>query len=564
MGEAMVHMGLEHCMRLMLVFMALLAAAFSQDSSIKVSSTTATKKGISAPLKEAPARQNKAGARALRQEHVVKPIPHKQGTMKVGLSDRAAQKRAALFPFPATISLTKEGVGAENYPVNSDPPDTVGAPGTTQYVQWVNTAVQVFDKNSLAPISSVLDGNFLWHGFGGNCEMDNDGDPIVLFDRRDGGHWLLSQFSITKQPYSQCIAVSQTDDALGKYNLYEFQFDAFNDYGKFAIWPNGYYASFNMFGVDAQGNDAFQGSKVCAFDRGKMIVGETATMQCFDTPQNGGLLVADLDGSTAPPDGTPAFVFGIDVQGKSVLHSWRYAVDWSDPTKSSVTPDNPVAVQPYTIACDSCVQQPSTASLPNPSMLDTLSDRLMFRVTYRQRGNLGSLLLNHSVANQARVAIRWYELQTASNGGVTVTQTGTYAPDKTYRWMGSLAGNKAGDILLGYSASSSTISPSIRIAGRRSTDAPNALSSEAVIKVGKGSQGSLSRWGDYSAMQVDPVDDCSFYYTTLYLSDSGSYQLAYRNIQSHRFAMSLGSECHPCTLGCGRRPSQMTEESCTK
>jgi hypothetical protein len=493
--------------------------AIAQQSPITVTSKPAVKQGTSGPLREAPARANKASARALRSEHIVKPIPHKQGEMKPGLSDKAVQKKSSLFKLPATPQVIKEGIGDGDYAVNSAPPDTVGAPGTSQYVQWVNTAVQVFDKNTLSSVSPVLDGNYLWRGFGGNCELDNDGDPIVLFDRRDGGHWLLSQFSITKQPYSQCIAVSQTDDALGKYNLYEFQFDKFNDYGKFAIWPDGYYASFNMF----DSNDVFQGSSVCAFERDKMLKGQPATMQCFDTPNNGGLLVADWEGNSSPPAGAPAYVFAIDVQGNPTLHLWRYSVNWSDSSKSSVTPDTPISVAPYTIACDSCVQQPKTNTTPSPALLDTLSDRLMFRVTYRQLQDHGSILLNHSVANQTSVAIRWYELNVASNGNMSVLQTATYAPDNTNRWMGSIASDKAGDILLGYSASSPSTSPAVRIAGRSAADPSGALSSEVTIQPGKGSQAFLSRWGDYSSMQIDPTDDCSFYYTTLFLANDGSY-----------------------------------------
>jgi hypothetical protein len=304
-------------MRTLLV-MFLVGIASAQQSSPVVSQPS-SRHGESSALSEALPRSNKPGARSLREEHVVKPIPHKSGQLKPGV-DTAVQKKTKLFRLQALVTSTKEGVGAGTYAVNSDPPDTVGAAGTTQCVQWVNTAVQVFDKKTLQPLSQVLDGNFLWKRFGGNCELDNDGDPIVLFDKSDGGHWLLSQFSISKQPYSQCIAVSQTADALGKYYLYEFQFDKFNDYGKFAIWPDGYYASFNMFGTDAQGADVFQGSRVCSFDRGSMLKGVEATMQCFDAPQNGGLLVADWDGVVPPPVGEPAFVFAIDTNGKAQLY----------------------------------------------------------------------------------------------------------------------------------------------------------------------------------------------------------------------------------------------------
>jgi hypothetical protein len=181
-----------------------------------------------------------------------------------------------------------------------------------------------------------------------------------------------------------------------------------------------------------------------------------------------------------------------------------------------------ISVAPYAIACDSCIQQPKPSDNSTASPLDTLSDRLMFRVSYRNHDDHASILLNHTVAAQSGVGIRWYELGVQKASAVTsVIQQGTYAPDNTSRWMGSIAQDKVGNILLGFSASGTTTSPSIRVAGRSSSDPSGQLSSEVNIQPGAGSQTGISRWGDYSSMTVDPDDDCQLYFTTLFLADAG-------------------------------------------
>src|SRR4051794_33445209 len=106
------------------------------------------------------------------------------------------------------------------------PPDTNGAVGATQYVQWVNAAFAVYDKATGAKVYGPVAGNTLWAGFGGGCEANNDGDPIVQYDKA-AQRWIFTQFSVTNPStygYLQCIAVSQTSDATGAYNRYAFSY----------------------------------------------------------------------------------------------------------------------------------------------------------------------------------------------------------------------------------------------------------------------------------------------------------------------------------------------------
>lgn len=479
--------------------------------------TLAVKQDVSQPLSSIPAPLPKAEA-AHKKIHRVKRIPPPPGLAPVG-TDTAIQKKATgTLPIGAIDVI--EGIGeglvtnGQTFEVTSFPADTTGAAGSTQYVQWVNTALLVIDKTSKRPVLGPVDGRVLWKGFGGNCEQFNDGDPIVLFDRI-ANRWVMSQFAVSGTPFSQCIAVSTTADATGTYNRYEFQYQDFNDYGKFGIWPDGYYASFNMFG----GGNAFLGSKVCAYERAKMVTGDPARMICFDVAGQGGLVPSDLEGVAAPPTGAPNFVMNI---GSNRLNLWRFKTDWANPSSSALTGPTAIVTAQYQQACSSgptpgtCIVQPNTTQ-----RLDSLGDRLMYRLAYRNFGTHTSLVATHSVAvTPSSAAIRWYEVRDPG-GTPKIQQQGTYAPSTASRWMGSAAMDKMGNLAVGYTVSSASVFPSIRVAGRLAGDPANKLLAEKLIPAatGKGAQKDADRWGDYSTMTLDPQDDCTFWYTAQYQAD---------------------------------------------
>src|SRR5437762_11269602 len=149
----------------------------------------------------------------------------------------------------------------------------------------------------------------------------------------------------------------------------------------------------------------------------------------------------------------------------------------------------------------------------------------MFRLAYRNFGDHEAVVGNFSVNSGGVAGVRWFELRNVTSGPVTVFQESTYQPDATWRWMGSAAMDQQGNIAVGYSASSGSIFPQIRYAGRLATDPLNALAqAESTLFAGTGSQtGTSNRWGDYSDLTVDPVDDCTFWYTTEYYSSTSSF-----------------------------------------
>jgi len=469
-----------------------------------------------------------------RREKPLHPVP--QAQIETNGPDGAVQTLIA----PAvgtTNGLGFAGVGQGDYGFSDRyaPPDTNGAVGATQYVQWVNTDFAVFNKSTGAIVAGFpKPGNAPWAGFGGGCETNNDGDPIVQYDKL-ANRWILTQFSVSTTPYLQCVAVSTTSDATGTYNRYAFSYGntQFPDYPKLGVWPDGYYISYNIF----NNGSTFAGSKVCAFDRAKMLNGQAATQQCFQLSTSfGGLLPSDLDGLTAPPTGSPNFFLNF---GNNSLNLWKFHVDFTTASNTTLTGPRNIPVAIFTPACSgggACIPQPGTNQ-----KLDSLADRLMYRLAYRNRSGVESLVVNHSVSvgNNRRnqvTSVRWYELRNP-NGATSVFQQGTLATsDGIHRWMGSIAMDKAGNMALGYSASSSSLLPSIRYTGRLVTDVLGTMQTETVIQAGGGSQlPNLSRWGDYSAMTVDPVDDCTFWFTSEYLKSSGTFNWSTR-IASFKFS----------------------------
>src|SRR5215831_19442879 len=130
---------------------------------------------------------------------------------------------------PATI-LNFDGIPYPGVACNCHPPDTNGVIGATQYVQIVNEGYQVFDKTTGASQLGPVGITALWSGFGGVCQSNGAGDPVVLYDQIDN-RWIISQFAGVSVPTDECIAVSTTSDATGSYNRYDFHLGSnFFDY----------------------------------------------------------------------------------------------------------------------------------------------------------------------------------------------------------------------------------------------------------------------------------------------------------------------------------------------
>lgn len=455
---------------------------------------------------------------------------------------------------PVSVGASFEGIPATGFL----PPDVSGAVGPNHYILMVNVAFAIFDKlgNTLAGPSPI---NALWSGFGGPCSTNNNGDPIVRYDHL-ADRWLMSQFALPGGPlgFHECVAISRTPDPVaGGWFLYDFPMVAagnpvFPDYPKIGVWPDAFYMS-TQRGFPNGGLD------VWAFEREKMLVGAAARQVHFAVgPPSLIFLPSDLDGPT-PPLGTPNFfarqVDGARFGAPSRLEIFDFHVDWSNPAASSFTLDSTLPTAFNSILCqgslmETCIPQPGTAV-----QLEALSVWTMWRLQFRDFGSHQSLVTNHTVNNgSGGGAVRWYELRRPSGGGPwTIFQQGTHAPDANSRWMASAAMNKAGTLALGYSVSSSTVFPSIRFADRLASDPPGTMGGEVNLMAGGGVQtfNFPARWGNYTTMDIDPQDDCTFWYAGEYIPVTSVAGWHTRISSIHDPACSNVTYMYPAKLICG-------------
>src|SRR5215831_12785291 len=489
-----------------------------------------------------------------------------------------AQKDGALQSSFGPVSLFKlnipspilvfEGVGV----TNSAPPDNEGAVGPNDYVQIVNGGgVRIFDKNGV-PRGPAFKLSTLFAPLGGVAATNDNGDGLVLYDRM-ANRWILSQFaftSTTTPPYHQPIAVSKTGDPTGAYWAYDFitPGNDFPDYGKIGAWPDAYYFTDRQFTLGA----TYNGFGCFAFDRAKMLVGDsTATFIYFNagpllSNASSGMIPSDFNGLTPPPAGAPNVfsVFTDDAFGDTAdaLRLFDFHADFAVPANSTFLerPESPLAVASFDSRNPSGradIEEPAPAGAAD--YLDSIGDRLMLRLQYFNRGGTETLTSCQTVNGgtiptpgvlptvaQYRAAPRYYILQKTSPGASwSVQDQGTFSPDTNERWMGSTAVDNAGNLAVGYSTSSTSVFPSISYAGRLATDPPGVLAQgEATMFAGTGVQlGTSNRWGDYTAMCLDPADDATFWYTNEYYNTSPVGGFAWKTkIGAFKFAGTVAPD----------------------
>ena len=431
------------------------------------------------------------------------------------------------------------------------PPDTNGDVGPTYYVQTINTAIGIYDKSTGSRIAAFSFDAFMSQGaFGNLCDTDNFGDPVVVYDTF-ADRWLISDFAfqvdgsgnVVNPPGSyQCIAVSKSGDPVsGGWNFYSLHItDALQDYPKFGVWPDGIYMSANMFDFAAGGG--FQNVRVWALEKAKMYAGQSAQAISFNAPAKSGpcdvftLLPSNARAQTGtPPAGRQNLFAGYSCFTNRVT-VWKFHVDWATPGNSSFTgPTNSTTATGWS-------SPPNQVPAKNGNNLDTLAIRYMVQNQYSNIGGVESLWDSHTVAGSsaAQAAVRWYQVPVTGGTIGAALQASTWNPDANNRFMPSVAVDRLGDMAIGYSVSSATLFPAIRYAGRLAGDPANSITlTETALINGTGAQlgncggAACTRWGDYSAMTLDP-NGCVFWYTNEYYADLSLNH--HTRIGSFRFA----------------------------
>lgn len=509
-------------------------------------------------------------------DHERRPHDREEPSLtRSGGRDAAVQTMAPAAPAPPPGSGSGAGSFAGlDFASWGDgwPPDTNGDVGPTYYLQIVNTSVGMFNKADGTRVAAFsLDTLFGQGHFGNACDNSNFGDPVVVWDSAVD-RWVLSDFAFALDalgnpiaPYYECFAVSKTNDPVsGGWNFYSLQTtDLFPDYPKLGVWPDGLYLTANMF----SGN-TFKNVRVWVLNKAQMYANAQASVVTFNLPskvggpQNPsaftGIPSTYHVATGVPPAGRPNFI--AQIWSAKAAHIWKVHVDWTNTANSTLTGPSSVTLASWGVA-------PSTVPAKNGNPLDTLYERLMVQNQYTNFGGTESLWLTHTVANPNNTTLaspRWYQLNvTAGNIAGSPVQQSTWAPDAaTARWMPSVAVDKNGDMAIGYSASSSALFPAVRYAGRLASDPANTLGqTETSLIEGTASQccnfsdGSTNiRWGDYSAMTLDP-DGCTFWYTNEFYQSPQPNSLAADNWQTRIGSFKFAS----CTTNSGALQGTVTD-----
>ena len=374
--------------------------------------------------------------------------------------------------------------------------------------------------------------NTVFAGFGVRCAVSNNSDAVVRYDQL-ADRWLIVVPVFQRPPgnpqgpYAMCYAVSVTPDPLGPYYRYEFQRPLFPDYPRPAVWPDGYYNPTST--SDNLLPDVITQKHDCIADRNKMLKGLPAAEQCVVIDGGVFMLNADLDGNRLPPPGAPNIMMStggtqlMKIFEDDGIYFYKVHVDWTDPSKTTVSPPQKIAVAPYHYLCDgqlsSCVSQPGT-----DRRLDSQGDKLIQRLVYRNLGDHESILAEHSVATAAHGGgVRWYEFCLNKQRDPVLFQQSTYAPDGFYRWLGSMAMDRKGGIGLGYSFGGDPNYTGQRFAARQAKDPKGQLTfHESTLAEGQASQTGSLRWEDYTNITLDPSDDCTFWFVGNYLKTSAT------------------------------------------
>ena len=361
------------------------------------------------------------------------------------------------------LGLGFEGIGqgfsgpSGSFTVTGAPPDPNGAVGPNHFVEIVNTSFAVFNKTGTALYGPVPT-NTLWSGFGGGCQTNNDGDATVEYDRL-ADRWIISQFSVTTTPYLQCVAVSTSGDPTGSYYRYSFQYSNFPDYPKLGVWPDAYYKTFNLF-TRARTQSGAETVRVRPRRDAPGAGCYPAVLQRrHDVRRPASVRPRRLDAAARRLAELRAQLRArtASSSGSSTSTGRRRRARRSQARRTSRSRRS----RPRAAAA-----APASRSRGRPNQLDSLADRLMYRLAYRNFGDHEALVVNHSVTAGSSVGVRWYELRDPG-GTPTVYQQGTYAPDSELPLDGQHRdGPQAGDIALGYSVSSSSLHPGSHYTGR--------------------------------------------------------------------------------------------------
>jgi len=406
------------------------------------------------------------------------------------------------------------------------PADPNGDVSENYYMQSVNNSFAVWDKSGNL-LYGPVDNKSLWVSLPGPWHSIYWSDPIFKYDYL-ADRWVISSmsFNFNQELYYEMVAVSESNDPLGAYNCYVFQFDYVNDYPKLSVWPDGYYITYNMFEYTDTWYFAY--SLVSVLDREAMIAGDSEiSMIEFQIPNPDTdrffPIAADMHGNIIPDNG-PCYIVTID--SHDTLNPWFLTLDVYEFITDWDAPENSIFVQisQFDIGeVEPMINFGPGAPQPNNNKnVITIPLYMMYPVTYRDFEDYESIVSCITIWDGNIHYIKWYELRRDETEWY-VYQEGNYAPDNSHRYQPSISINGYGDIAMGYTVSDEETFPSIRMTGRRANDPLGEMTyMELELLTGLNFINTYddlydqNRWGDYASMMVDPADDTTFWFTNMY------------------------------------------------
>ena len=417
--------------------------------------------------------------------------------------------------------LNFEGIDNVNSVFPADPNGDVNE---NYYMQSVNNSFAVWDKSGNL-VYGPVDNKSLWASLPGPWHSIKWSDPVFKYDYL-ADRWVISSMSLSKtqELYYEMVAVSESNDPLGTYNCYVFQFDYINDYPKLSIWHDGYYITYNMW-EDAS---TYSHSLVTVVDRDAMIAGEPEIdMIQFAIPDPDVPrffpIAADLKGDSIPYD-SPCYIATIDDPDPLApwylsLDIYEFNTDWDVPANSGFIQVSQFDIGNVEPMIDYGPGAPQPISEKN---VVTIPLYMMYPVTYRMFDDHESMVCCLTIWDGNTHYPKWFELRKDSDDWY-VYQQGNYSPDNTHRYQPSISINGNGDIAMGYTVSDEETFPSIRMTGRRANDTLGVMTyQELELFAGLNYINTYhgifdqNRWGDYASMMVDPSNDTTFWFTNMY------------------------------------------------
>lgn len=430
-----------------------------------------------------------------------------------------------------TISQNFDGIGFTAV----QPADPVSATGPNHIIQMINAAsgavVKIFDKTGGTVVNSFLLSNI--------TNYQGAGDPIVLYDQL-AGRWILNEFGysggVTTYINTLIFAISATDDPTGSWYVYAFADNSFFvDYQKIAVWHNAYFGTSNDFNT---AGTTYLGSSIYAFEKTKMLNGDPTAIairsrQTHPTGRYFTMAPVTQEGiSSSALSGLFTFyqndAWTTDPTDADSLYTFEFTPNFSSPASSVISTPNKMLIAALDDDLCAATRERCIPQQGSGIALEALSNRIMNKVNFRKFPSYESIVLCATVdANGAGLGgIRWWELR-RSGGNWGLHQEGTYAPDASHRFMGSITQDARGNIGLIYNVSGTTMFPSIRITGRNSCDPPGTMTAPEVTVINGTAANSSNRYGDYNSLSIDPADNLTFWLTGMYnISTNWSTRMA--------------------------------------